>query len=74
MNIFIQNAEAVKIELLVGSVTNDVLYIQRGQDTIAHGGELADQVLALPITRLSREPQLHHSQVLTQPKLGGGHG
>jgi hypothetical protein len=30
------------IELLVGSVTNDILYIHYGQDTITHGGELAD--------------------------------
>ena len=44
----------VTIELLVGSMMNDVLYIHHGQDTIAHGGELADQVLALPIARLSR--------------------
>ena len=51
----------VTIELLVGSITNDVLYINHGQDTITHGGELVDQVLALPIARLSREPRLHHS-------------
>ena len=43
----------VTIELLVGSITNDVLYIHHGQDTIAHGRELADQVLALLIARLS---------------------
>jgi hypothetical protein len=43
----------VTIELLAGSVTNDVLYIHRGQDAITHGGELTDQVLALPIARLS---------------------
>ena len=43
----------VTIELLVGSVTNDVLYIHHGQDAIALGEELADQVLALPIARLS---------------------
>ena len=55
----------VIIELLVGSITNDVLYIHRGQDAIAHGRELVDQVLALPIARLSREPWLHHGQVLT---------
>ena len=64
----------VTIKLLAGSVTSDILYIHRGLDAIAHGGELADQVLALLIARLSREPRLHHSQVLTQPKLGGGHG
>ena len=64
----------VTIELLVGSITNDVLYIHRGQNAIAHGGELIDQVLMLPIARLYREPRLHHGQVLTQPKLGGGHG
>jgi hypothetical protein len=50
----------VTIELLIGSIKNDVLYIHRGQDAIAHGGELADQVLALPIARLSWEPRLHH--------------
>ena len=43
----------VTIELLVVSTTNDVLYIQRDQDAIAHGGELVDQVLALLIARLS---------------------
>jgi len=43
----------VTMELLVGSIMNDVLYIHRGQDTIAHGRELADQVLALLIARLS---------------------
>ena len=64
----------VTIELLVGSITNDVLYIHRDQDAIAHGGELVDQVLVLPIARLSQEPRLHHGQVLTQPKLGGDHG
>ena len=64
----------VTIELLVGSITNDVLYIHHGQDTIAHGKELADLVLALPIARLSWEPRLQHGQVLTQPKLGDGHG
>jgi hypothetical protein len=64
----------VTIKLLMGSITNDVLYIHRGQNAIAHGGKLTDQVLALPIARLSREPQLHHGQVLTQPKLGDGHG
>ena len=37
----------VTIELLAGSVMNDVLYIHHGQDAIAHGGELADQVLVL---------------------------
>ena len=42
MNIFIQNAEAITIELLMGRVTNDVLYIHRGQHAIAHGGELTD--------------------------------
>jgi hypothetical protein len=46
----------ITIELLTRSVTNDVLYIHRGQDAIAHGGELADQVLALLTARLSREP------------------
>jgi hypothetical protein len=46
----------VSIELLVGSITNDVLYIHRGQDAIAHGGELADQVLALLVAHLSWEP------------------
>ena len=55
----------VTIKLLAGSVTNDVLYIHRGQDAIAHGEELADQVLALPIARLSQETRLHHGQVLT---------
>ena len=55
----------VTIELLMGSIANDVLYIHCGQDTIAHGRELVDQVLALPIARLSREPWLHHGQVLT---------
>jgi hypothetical protein len=30
------------IELLAGSITNDVLYIHCGQDAIAHGGELTD--------------------------------
>ena len=58
----------------MGSVMNDALYIHHGLDTITHGGELTDQVLALPIARLSREAQLHHGQVLTQPKLGDGHG
>jgi hypothetical protein len=48
---------------------NDILYIHCGQDAIAHGGELADQVLVLPIAHLSQEPRLHHGQVLTQPKL-----
>ena len=55
----------VTIELLAGSITNNVLYIHRDQDAIAHGGELADQVLMLPIAHLSREPRLHHGQVLT---------
>ena len=55
----------VTIEVLMGSIMNDVLYIHRGQDAITHGEELADQVLALPIARLSQEPRLHHSQVLT---------
>ena len=55
----------VTIELLMGSITNDVLYIHRGQDAITHGEELTDQVLALLITHLSWEPWLHHSQVLT---------
>ena len=64
----------VIIELLTGSIKNDVLYIHHSQDTITHDRELTDQVLALPIARLSREPRLHHGQVLTQPKLGGGHG
>ena len=64
----------VTIELLVGSIMNDVLYIHRIQDTIAQGKELTDQVLAMSIARLSREPRLHHGQVLTQLKLGGGHG
>jgi hypothetical protein len=64
----------VTIELLTVSITNDVLYIHHGQDAIAHGGELTDQVLALSIARLSREPRLHHSQVLTLPKLGCSHG
>jgi hypothetical protein len=50
----------VTIKLLVGSITNDVLYIHHGQDAITHGGELADQVLTLPIARLSREHLLHH--------------
>jgi hypothetical protein len=45
----------VTIELLVESITNDVLYIHRGQDAIAHDGELTDQVLALPIAHLSWE-------------------
>ena len=61
------------MELLTGSIMNDVLYIHHGQDTIAHGGELTNQVLALPIARLSWEPWLHHSQVLTELKLGGSH-
>jgi hypothetical protein len=52
----------VTIELLRGSVMNGVLYIHRGQDAIAHGGELTDQVLALLTSRL------------TQPKLGGSYG
>ena len=43
----------VTIELLTGSITNDVLYMHRCQDAIAHGGELTDQVLALPIAHLS---------------------
>ena len=43
----------VTIELLAGSITNEVLYIHRGKDAITHGGELADQVLTLPIARLS---------------------
>ena len=64
----------VIIELLTGSITNDALYIHCRQDAIAHGKELANHVLALPIARLSQEPRLHHSQVLTQSKLGGGHG
>ena len=55
----------VTIELLAGSVMNDVPYIHRRQYTIAHGKELADQVLALQIARLSREPRPHHGQVLT---------
>jgi len=42
MNIFIQNAEAVTIELLAGSITNGVHYIHQGHDAIAHGGELAN--------------------------------
>ena len=46
----------VTIELLMGSITNEVIYIHRGQDTITHGGELTDQVLALPLALLSREP------------------
>jgi hypothetical protein len=46
----------VTIELLTGSIMNDVLYIHSGQDAIAHGGELADQVLAQSIARLSWEP------------------
>ena len=54
----------------MGSITNDVLCIHHAQDAIAHGEEHAHQVLALSIARLSREPQLHHSQVLTQPELG----
>ena len=62
------------IELLTGSIMNDVLYIHHDQDAIAHSGELTDQVLALSIARLSREPWLHHGQVLTQPKLRNGHG
>jgi hypothetical protein len=49
----------------MGSVTNDVIYIHRAQDTITHGEELVDQVLALSIARLSREPRLHHGQILT---------
>jgi hypothetical protein len=53
---------------------NDVLYIHHGQDAITDGGELVDQVLALPIACLSWEPRLHHGQVFTQSKLGGGHG
>jgi hypothetical protein len=32
----------VTIELLMGSATNDVIYIHRGQDAIAHDGELPD--------------------------------
>jgi hypothetical protein len=40
----------------MGSIMNDVLYIHHAQDAIAHGGELTDQVLALLIARLSREP------------------
>ena len=63
----------VTIELLMWSITNDVLYIHCGQDAIAYGGELTNQVLALPIARLSWEPWLHHSQVLTELKLGGSH-
>ena len=43
----------VTIELLVRSTMNDVLYIYHSQDAIAHGGQLANQVLALPIARLS---------------------
>jgi len=62
------------IELLAGSIMNDVLYIHHGQDAIAYGEELTNQVLALPIARLSREPRLHHGLVLSQPKLGGDHG
>jgi hypothetical protein len=58
----------------VGSVTNDVIYIHRAQGAIAHGEELVDQVLMLPIARLSQEPRLHHGQVLTQPKLSGSRG
>ena len=54
----------VTIEVLKGSITNDVIYIHHGQDAIAHDRELADQVLALLIARLSREPRLHHDQVL----------
>ena len=52
----------VTIKLLAGSVTNDVLYIHCAQDAITIDGELADQVLALPIARLSWEPWLHHGQ------------
>ena len=37
----------VTFELLVGSVTNDVLYIHHGKDAIARGGEVTDQLLAL---------------------------
>ena len=43
----------VTIELLAGSITNDVLYIHHGQDAIAHGRELVDQVLTLLIAHLS---------------------
>jgi hypothetical protein len=35
---------------------NDVIYIHRGQDATGHGGELADQVLAVPIAHLAWEP------------------
>ena len=64
----------VIIKLLTGSITNDVLYIHRGQDAIARDGEVIDQVLTISIACLSWEPQLHHGQVLTQLKLGVGHG
>ena len=43
----------VTIKLLAGSVTNDVLYIHCAQDAITIDGELADQVMALPIPHLS---------------------
>jgi hypothetical protein len=38
---------------LMGSITNDILYIHHGLDAITHDGELTDQVLALPIASSS---------------------
>ena len=43
----------VTIEQLIGSVTNDVLFIHRGQDAITHGGEVVDQILMILIAHLS---------------------
>ena len=42
----------VTIELLMGSITNDVLYIHGGQDAIGHGEEVTNHLLTLVKGRL----------------------
>ena len=64
----------VTIQLLGGSVMNDVLYIQLTQDGLGRSGKVTDRLLAVVKGQLWWEPRLHPAQVLTQPKLGSGQG
>jgi hypothetical protein len=47
MSILYRMERQVTIELLMGRITNDVLYIHGNQDAISHGGEFTNHLLAL---------------------------
>ena len=63
----------ITIQLLMGSVKNDVLYIHHGRDGLTRRLKVDNELLSLVKGRPWQEPWLHPTQAPT-PKLGDSQG